>query len=123
MKMNLTLYVISCIIGIITIYAGFTGKSIVFIKDARSAVIVLGIIGFLMCIFGAIGVFVTRAPAHPLTIAGFILGLLAVLTALIHIFRFKVPILNDPRSALTIMTIIIIIKIIIARFSFLLPYK
>lgn len=123
MKMNMPLYILSGIIGLIALYAGFSGKTFLFIRDTRTAVIVLGVVGFLMCVFGAIGIFVTKAPAHPLTAAGYVLGSLALLISLSQLFRFKIPLFSDPKSALTMITIIIIIKIVIARFSFLLPSR
>jgi hypothetical protein len=45
------------------VYAGLSGKQILFINGPRTAVITLGIIGFAMCmIMPAIGKFISNAP-------------------------------------------------------------
>lgn len=50
------------------VYAGLSGKQILFINGPRSAVITLGAIGFAMCmVMPTIGKFISNAPAHPLT--------------------------------------------------------
>lgn len=47
------------------VYAGLSGKQILFIHGPRSAVITLGAIGFAMCmIMPTIGKFISNAPAH-----------------------------------------------------------
>lgn len=62
------------------IYAGLSGKQILFINGPRSAVITLGTIGFAMCmIMPTIGKFISNAPAHPLTIMGYFFGTIAFL--------------------------------------------
>lgn len=53
------------------VYAGLSGRQILFINGPRTAVITLGTIGFAMCmIMPTIGKFISNAPAHPLTIMG-----------------------------------------------------
>lgn len=91
--------------------------------DLRWVVVLLTAAGFLMCTFGAIGLFVTKAPAHPLTIAGYILGAAALFTGIVQAFRLQFPYLSNPRTALVLVALVIIIKYIIARLSFLLPVK
>lgn len=120
---SIPIYIILGIAGIATIYAGFSGKRILFVTDTRSAVIVLTAIGFLMCSMGALGAFVNKAPAHPLTIAGYLLGSLALLTGIIQLFKLKVPLMSNPNSALLIIAVAITFKFIIARLNFLLPVK
>ena len=56
------------------VYAGLCGRKLFFIDGPRSAVIMLGLIGFTMCmVMPTIGKFISNAPAHPLTIMGYIL--------------------------------------------------
>ena len=123
MVKSLPIYAILGILAIITFYAGFTGKRILFVSDPRSAVIVLTVIGFIMCSMGTLGVFLAKAPAHPLTIIGYTLGSLALITGIVQVFRFKVPILSNPNSALFLIAVVIVIKFVIGRLSFLLPVK
>lgn len=100
------------------VYAGLSGKQILFINGPRSAVITLGAIGFTMCmIMPTIGKFISNAPAHPLTIMGYIFGTIALLTTAIQIFKWKIPLLYDPKIALFVVAGCIVIKSIIGRFA------
>lgn len=100
------------------VYAGRSGKDILFINGPRTAVITLGIIGFAMCIImPTIGKFIGNAPAHPLTIMGYIFGTIALLATTTQIFKWKIPILYDPQTALFVVAGCIVIKSIIGRFT------
>ena len=100
------------------VYAGLSGKQVLFITGPRTAVITLGIIGFAMCmIMPTIGKFISNAPAHPLTIMGYIFGAIALLTAVAQIFKWIIPIIYDPKIALFVVAGCIVIKSIIGRFS------
>ncbi len=105
------------ITGVI-VYAGLSGKQILFINGPRSAVLTLGAIGFAMCmIMPTIGKFISNAPAHPLTIMGYAFGIIALLTTAAQLFRWKIPGLSDPRAALLIVAGCIVIKSIIGRLA------
>lgn len=107
-------WLITCLIA----YAGLSGKQISFINGPRSAVITLGTIGFAMCmIMPSIGKFISNAPAHPLTIMGYIFGTIALLTTATQIFKWKIPFLCDPKIALLVVAGCIVIKSIIGRFA------
>lgn len=100
------------------VYAGLSDKQILFINGPRSAVITLGAIGFAMCmIMPTIGKFISGAPAHPLTIMGYIFGTIALLTTAVQLFKWKIPVLYDPRIALLVVAGCIVIKSIIGRFA------
>lgn len=98
---------------------GISGNRILFISGPRSASITLGVIGFFLCMI-SVGKFVTAAPFHPLTILGYFLGTLALLTLLTQIFRWKLPFIYEPKTALYILAACIILKTVIGRFSNLL---
>jgi hypothetical protein len=116
-------YVFSGILCIPLFYSGLMGKKILFITDARTAVIILTFIGFMMCSFGAISLFVKKAPVHPLTIAGYILGIMALFIGIIQIFKIKIYFFGEPGKALVCIAIIILLKVIISRLYFLLPIQ
>jgi hypothetical protein len=97
------------------VLAGVSGKKVLFINGPRSAVITLGIIGMLFCTI-SVGRFITAAPAHPLTIMGYLFGSLALLAFLTQIFQWKIPYLQDPATALYIMAACILVKTIVGRF-------
>ena len=117
MSKTLPVYIISAIIACIAAYAGLTGNGVWFIRDTRMAVIVLAAAGFVMCSTGAIFTYVSKAPAHPLTIAGYALGAVALLAGLTQLFRWQVPVLADARLALYVMLAAILIKVIIGRLA------
>lgn len=108
------------VIGIGILYSGLSGKKILFISDARIAAILLFLVGVMMCSFGKVGLFVAKAPVHPLTIAGYFLGVIAVFIGIVQIFNLKVPYLSEPKIALLLISAVIIIKTIIAGMVFLL---
>lgn len=100
------------------VYAGFCGRRVLFIDGPRSATLTLGAIGFAMCmVMPAIHIFISRTPAHPLTILGYLFGALAVLAAATQLFRWGIPYLKDPAIALIVIAACIVIKSIIARMS------
>ena len=100
------------------VYAGLSGKQILFIHGPRTAVITLGIIGFTMCmIMPTIGKFISNAPTHPLTIMGYIFGAIALLTTVAQIFKWNTPIIYDPEIALFVVSGCIVVKSIIGRFA------
>jgi len=123
MSKNIILYILyffALAAGIIILYAGFTEKELFFIKDSRTAAISLGVLGMMLCII-SVGKFLNAAPANPLSIAGYIFGTLAMVTFLVQVFKWRVPVLSDSKYALIIFSAVIIIKFVIARLSFLLP--
>jgi hypothetical protein len=100
------------------VYSGLSGKQILFINGPRTAVITLGIIGFAMCmIMPTIGKFISNAPAHPLTIMGYVFGAIALLTTVEQIFKWNIPVIYDPKIALFAVAGCIVIKSIIGRFA------
>ncbi|MBU5369665.1 hypothetical protein [Enterococcus avium] len=102
------------------VYAGLCGRKLFFIDGPRPAVITLGLIGFAMCmVMPTIGKFISNAPAHPLTIMGYIFGVMALFTTMVQLFNWQIPLIQDPKNALFVIAGCIVIKSIIGRFSFL----
>ena len=98
--------------------AGLSGKQILFISGPRTAVITLGVIGFAICmIMPTIGKFISNAPAHPLTIMGYVFGAVALLTTVTQIIKWNIPMVYDPKIALFVVAGCIVIKSIIGRFA------
>lgn len=90
-----------------------------FLAGPRAAAITLGIIGLLLCMLGA-GKFISAAPAHPLSILGYLLGTVAAIAVLSQIFKWELPWVGDPRTALIVLAVCMIAKSFIARFYYLL---
>lgn len=116
---NISLLIFEIIItGIITIF-GLSRYKLFGLQGPRSAVIILGIVGILMCTM-SVGKFISAAPTSPLSILGYIFGTVAMLTFLTQVFKWKLPIIEEPTTALIILAVAIVIKSIVARFSYLL---
>lgn len=116
---NISLLVFEIVItGLITVF-GLSQHKFLGIQGPRSAVIILGVAGMLMCAI-SVGKFISAAPASPLSILGYILGTIAMLTFLTQVFKWKLPVIGEPRTALIILAAAITIKSIVARFEFLL---
>jgi len=100
------------------VYAGLSGRQILFINGPRAAAITLGVIGFVMCMaMPTIGKFISNAPAHPLTIMGYIFGAVALFATVEQIFTWDIPIIYDPEIALFIVAGCIVVKSVIARLA------
>lgn len=68
----------------------------------------------------SIGKFISRAPAHPLTLAGYLFEGIALLVFVCQIFKWNIPeilVINAPTIVPYILASCIIIKGIIGRFS------
>ena len=96
------------------VYAGLSGKKVWFIEGPRSAVITLGAIGMAFCTF-SVGKFITTAPAHPLSILGYLIGAVALLSFLTQIFQWKLPVVYDPTAALWVLAACIAAKTVTGR--------
>lgn len=94
---------------------GLSGKKIWFLEGPRSAVIFLGIIGMVFCTI-SVGRFINSNPVHPLTIIGYLVGSLALLTFLTQIFNWNLPIIHDPKMALFVLAGCILVKTVVGRF-------
>jgi hypothetical protein len=111
--------IVTIVIAVLLVIAGNSGNRYWFINGPRSAAITLGAIGFFLCMI-SVGKFITAAPAHPLSILGYLLGTIALLAWLTQIFQWKLPYIAEPKTALFVLAACIIIKTIIGRFSGLL---
>ncbi len=96
------------------VYAGLSGKKIWFVEGPRSAAITLGAIGMAFCTI-SVGRFINAAPAHPLTILGYLIGTVALLAFLGQIFQWKLPVVAEPTAALWGIAVCVALKTIIGR--------
>jgi hypothetical protein len=106
---------VAAVAGLI-LWAGISGKQIWFINGPRTAVITLGAVGMALCTI-SVGKFVTGGPAHPLSILGYLLGALALLIFLTQIFQWKLPVIQDARTALFILAGVMVLKSVIGRLA------
>jgi len=95
-----------------------TGRALPLIADDRAALIALGIVGFAMCTLGGSG----RVPAalgwgHPISIAGALLGVAALLLVALPLINVRLPWLVTDRSAFIALAVIMLVKIGLAGLS------
>jgi hypothetical protein len=119
MTKTFPIYIIAGAVALGALICGLAGFKILFITNARIAAITVAAAGFVMCSTGLLAPFVSTAPAHPLTIAGYLLGALALFAGIVQLFNLHVPLLADPKTALWVMATVIVLKVTIAQFSFL----
>lgn len=116
---NASLLAVETIITIGLIWLGLSGKQFLWIRSPRSASITLLVIGAVLCT-SSVGKFISTAWYHPLSICGYVLGTILMLSLIAQIFRLKLPIVGKSETALVIIGVCITLKGIIARFQFLL---
>jgi hypothetical protein len=108
--------------GILTLVLGLLAAGLVFmvmternipiVGNGAGALLVLGIIGIAMCTLSGIGtVQPTLGWTHPLTIAGSILGVLALLVVALPLFGVHLPLIADTRSAVLTLAVIMLVKV------------
>ncbi len=115
---NISILIFEAVIVIVLVFAGLSGRNFLFIQGARSATLTLGIIGMLLCIL-SVGKFISAAPAHPLSILGYLLGAIAMAAFLTQLLHWSIPKLENPQTALIVLALAMFAKSVIARFSFL----
>jgi len=93
----------------------FSRNSIPFITEYRNATIILFVLGLLMCTLGAMGYILTKSVFSPVTLAGSLLGVLAIAIGVLAILNKPIPFLQDERQAFMVLAGIILIKVILAR--------
>lgn len=120
MKTNSSIFSFTNLIAIglailagVLVFAVLTGRKIPLIEGDRTALIVLFVIGFVMCSFGIGRVSATGQWAHPLSIIGYLLGALIMLFAAAGIFGFRFLFVNDPRSAIIVVAILMAAKVVL----------
>lgn len=112
---NASLLVVETIISVVLIWMGLSRREFLWIRGPRSASITLCAIGFVLCM-ASVGKFISAAWYHPLTICGYVLGVILLFSMIVQIFGLKVPIIGKSETALVIIGVCIILKGIIASF-------
>jgi hypothetical protein len=95
-------------------YGVLTGRKIPMISGDRAALLALFVIGFCMCAVGISRVSATGQWAHPLTIIGYFLGVLALLVAAAGYFSFRFLFVHDPRGAMIAVGVLMAAKLVLS---------
>ncbi len=107
--------IITLVLGLVAaglVFMVLTGRDVPIVGNGAGALLTLGIIGIAMCTLSGIGsVQSTLGWTHPLTIAGSILGVLALLVVALPLFGIRLPLIADTRSAVLALAIIMLAKV------------
>ena len=117
---NIEILIMEVILAAVFVTLGITNTKVLFLQGPRMMTIVLGIMGMLLCTI-SIGKFISTAPAHPLTILGYVVGVMALTAFVTQVFKIGIPVLEGPEKALVILAVAMVLKGLIARFQLLLP--
>ncbi len=107
--------IITLVLGLLAaglVFMVLTGRDVPIVGNGAGALLALGIIGIAMCTLSGIGsVQSTLGWTHPLTIAGSILGVLALLVVALPLFGVRLPLIADTRSAVLALAVIMLAKV------------
>jgi hypothetical protein len=94
------------------VFFTLTGRSVPLISDDRGALLALGLVGLVMCTLGGVGTVQSQLGwTHPITIAGAILGVAAMLIVILPLINVKLPVLATDRSAFIALAVVMLIKV------------
>jgi hypothetical protein len=103
------------------VFIGVTGKKVPLLSNIRVDFILLVIIGMTICTQGGIGrIAATGQLTHPLSIIGYILGGLILLTTLAVFVGWKLPYIQNDQQALLAIVILASLKMLNAISHYLL---
>jgi hypothetical protein len=107
--------IITLVLGLLAaslVFLVLTGRDVPIVGNRAGALLALGIIGIAMCSLGGIGPTQSALGwAHPLTIAGLILGVLALLVVVLPLLGVRLPLIADTRSAVPVLAVIMLVKV------------
>ena len=112
---NIEILVVVTVVAALFVAAGLSGKKILFIDGPRPAVIALGVVGMALCAI-SVGKAITMAPAGILSILGYIVGTVALLTFVTQIFKWDLPVIGDAKNALIVLASCMVLKSLLSRF-------
>ncbi len=107
--------IVALVLGLLAVGLVFmilTARDVPIVGNGSGALLALGIIGMAMCTLSGIGtVQSTLGWTHPLTIAGSILGVAALLVVALPLLGARLPLVADTRSAVLALAVIMLIKV------------
>jgi len=102
------------IVGALILFAALSGRKLPLVSGDRAALIVLLVIGMAICANSGINrVAAAGAWAHPLAIAGYVLGALILIVTAAGFFGFKLPLVPNTHSAIAAVGLLAAGKIIV----------
>ena len=101
-------------------FIGVTGKRVPLLSNARIDIILVIVLGMAMCTQGIGRVAALGQWAHPLSILGYLLGVLILLVAATAFTGLTLPYIQSEQQALLAVAILTGVKIIVALLHYLL---
>lgn len=102
------------IAGALILFAALSGRKLPLVSGDRAILVLLLVIGMAICANSGINrVAVAGTWAHPLAIAGYILGALILLVTAAGFFGFKLPLVPNAHSAIAAVGLLAAGKIIV----------
>ena len=107
--------IITLVLGLLAaglVFLVLTGHDVPIVGSGAGALLALGLIGIAMCSLGGIGPTQSALGwAHPLTIVGSLLGVLALLVVALPLLGVQLPLIADTRSAVLALAVIMLVKV------------
>lgn len=103
------------IVAALLVFAVLTDRPLPLISSDRAATFVLLILGFTMCAVGSLRHIQPDEWTHPVTVVAAVLGGLALLLGIAVLVGIRVPLISNERTALVILAIIVLAKVVLAR--------
>lgn len=111
---NLVLSIGLAALAALLVFRVLNGMEIPLIQGDEAALVTVFVIGFAMCSLGVSRISATGQWFHPLTIVGYVLGILAMLFAAAGYFGLRFAFVHDPRGAMVAVSVVIALKLILA---------
>jgi drug/metabolite transporter (DMT)-like permease len=102
------------ILAAVFVFEILTGRKVPLIEGDRAVLLVLFVIGFALCGLGISKISATGQWTHPLTILGYILGVLTMLIAAAGYFGLRFAFIQSSGSSFIAVSILMIIKFVFA---------
>jgi hypothetical protein len=102
------------ILAALLFYSVLGGKKIPFIQGDRSALAALFVIGLAVCGLSIGRISAIGQWAHPLTIIGYLLGVLGLLFAGAGYFGFRFVFVDNPRTAMIALAALMAAKLVLS---------
>jgi hypothetical protein len=107
----------SAVLGVLAallVLATLTGRNVPFIASDRAALVVLLVLGMAMCARGIGRVAALGGWAHPLSILGYLVGILILAIAAASLIGKPLPLISTVRQAILAIAVLSVIKLLLS---------
>ena len=102
------------ILAILLVFAVFTGRKIPFLASEQATLLALVVIGLFICSQAGIGQVAARgAWWHPISVFGYVLGVIIIAIGIAALFGRHIPPLTGYHQSFIAVTVIAVIKVLL----------